>query len=54
MCAAERLFGVQADADVPPAGGGRVAARPSPLVVSAAAAGRALGPGGPAGPGSAH
>lgn len=51
---AERLLGVQADADVPSVGRRRVAAGSCTLVVSAAAAGRALGPGRPAGPGTAH
>lgn len=51
---AECLLGVQADADIPPVGRRRVAAGSCTLVVSAAAAGRALGPGRPAGPGTAH
>lgn len=51
---AECLLGVQADADIPPVGRRRIAAGSCTLVVSAAAAGRALGPGRPAGPGTAH
>lgn len=39
MCVAEGLFSVQAYADVSSIGGGRAAAGPSPLVVSAPTAG---------------
>lgn len=39
VCVAQRLLGVQADTDVSSIRRGRVAARPSPLIVSAPAAG---------------
>ena len=54
MCVAEGLFSVQAYTDVSSIGRLRTAACPSPLVVSAPTAGWALGPGGPARPGTTH
>lgn len=49
---AQGLLGVESEADVAGVGGRRAAARARALVVSAAAARRALGPGRPAGPGA--
>lgn len=54
VCVAQRLLCVQADADVSSVSWGWVAAGAGALVVSAPTAGRALGPGGPAGPGAGH
>lgn len=50
VCVAQGLLGVQAQADLPPAGGRRAVAGARALVVTAAASHRALGPGRPAGP----